>query len=36
MVLKEENECTISGSQKGIVREETNAVSDTTVMNVQN
>ena len=36
MVLKEEKEFAISGKQKGSVRVETNAVSGTTVMNVQN
>ena len=36
MVLKEEKEFAISGNQKGSVREETNAVSDTTLMIVQN
>ena len=36
MVLKEEMEFAISGKQKGSVREETSAVSGTTVMSVQN
>ena len=36
MVLKEEKEFAISGKQKGSAREETNAVSGTTVMSVQN
>ena len=36
MVLKGGTEFDISGKQKGSVREETNAVSGTTVMNVQN
>ena len=36
MVLKEEKEFAISGKQKDSVREETNAVSGTTVMNVRN
>ena len=35
MVLKEEKEFAFSGNQKGSVREETNAVSGTTVMNVR-
>ena len=34
--LKEEKEFAISGKQEGSVREETNAVSGTTVMSVQN
>ena len=36
VVLKEEKEFAIRGKQNGSVREETNAVSGTTVMNVQN
>ena len=36
MVLKGEREFAIHGKQKGSVRDETNAVSGTTVMNVQN
>ena len=36
MVLKEEKEFAISGKQKDSVREETNAVSSTTVVSVQN
>ena len=36
MVLKEDKEFAISGKQKDNVREETNAVSGTTVMSVQN
>ena len=36
MVLKKEKDFAISGKQKVSVREETNAVSDTTVMIVQN
>ena len=36
MVLKDEKEFAVSGKQKGSVREETNAVSGTTVMSVQN
>ena len=36
VVLKEDKEFAISGKQKGSVREETNAVSGTTVVSVQN
>ena len=36
MVLKEDKEFAISGKQKGSVRDETNSVSGTTVMSVQN
>ena len=36
MVLKEENEFAISGKQEGSVREETNAVSSTSVMKLRN
>ena len=36
VVLKEEKEFAISGKQKDSGREETNAVSGTTVMSVQN
>ena len=35
-VLKEDKELAINGKQKGSVREETNAVSGTKVMSVQN
>ena len=34
MVLKEDKEFAVSGKQKGSVREETNAVSSTTVMSL--
>ena len=36
VVLKEDKENAVSGKQKDSVREETNAVSGTTVMSVQN
>ena len=36
MVLKGDKEFAINGKQEGSVREETNAVSGTTVMSVQN
>ena len=35
-MLKEDKEFAITGKQKGSVREETNAVTDTTWMSVQN
>ena len=36
MILKEDKEFAVNGKQKGSVRRETNAVSGTTVMSVQN